>query len=205
MHSMPSHFFLQNSILIRTLISLVSNISKQDQLAKMRCGGDAGLVWCSVSKSAMFHHPETLSINLHVTDSFIQITSFPIVSITKTQFTQPIAVHKTPLPNFATKLSHTHPDPVYPRYRLWMVVPSKHYKNTEIKLTGNIVNDNSDSGVPDVWRYEGAEPLLTSGVPELQSHRTVFQVHRLRQEVDTDCCLWKIHTLGIPSLFINSW
>lgn len=55
----------------------------------------------------------------------------------------------------------------------------------EERLTGDVVNDDSDARVSDVGRDEGAEALLSGGVPELEADGAILKVHGLGQEVDT--------------------
>lgn len=50
----------------------------------------------------------------------------------------------------------------------------------------DVVHDNRNGRVTDIRRYQGAEPFLSSRVPQLQTHRAVIQIHGLRQKVDAD-------------------
>ena len=59
----------------------------------------------------------------------------------------------------------------------------------------DVVDDDGDGGVSDVGGDERAEALLPRRVPQLQPHRPVLQVHRLRQEIDADRRL-QIHVRG---------
>ena len=60
------------------------------------------------------------------------------------------------------------------------------------RLTGDVVDDDGDSGVPDVTGNEGAKSFLSRRVPQLQTHRPVLQIHRLGQEVDPYCGLVRV-------------
>ena len=53
-------------------------------------------------------------------------------------------------------------------------------------LRGDVVDDDGDGGVADVGGDEGAEAFLARGIPELQAHGAVFEVHGFGQEVDAD-------------------
>ena len=66
---------------------------------------------------------------------------------------------------------------------------------------GDIVDDDSYGGVPDIVGNQSFEPLLASRVPQLQSDGLVFQEYILRDEVDPD--RWPLHrsmsTCSLPS------
>lgn len=51
---------------------------------------------------------------------------------------------------------------------------------------GDVIDDNSDRGIPNVAWYEAPETLLAGGVPQLKANRPVLQVHGLGEEIDTD-------------------
>mmetsp|Transcript_7344 Transcript_7344/g.17995 ORF Transcript_7344/g.17995 Transcript_7344/m.17995 type:complete len:252 (+) Transcript_7344:347-1102(+) len=51
---------------------------------------------------------------------------------------------------------------------------------------GDVVDDDGDGGVADVGGDEGAEALLSGGVPELEADGAVFEVHGFGEEVDAD-------------------
>mmetsp|Transcript_6813 Transcript_6813/g.26330 ORF Transcript_6813/g.26330 Transcript_6813/m.26330 type:complete len:322 (+) Transcript_6813:165-1130(+) len=57
------------------------------------------------------------------------------------------------------------------------------------RTIGDVVHYHGHGGVPDVAGDEAAEALLTSGIPQLQAHCAVVQVHGLGQEVDANCGL----------------
>lgn len=44
-------------------------------------------------------------------------------------------------------------------------------------LTGDVIDDDGDGRVANIARYQGAEALLASRVPQLQTHGLVFEVH----------------------------
>eukprot|EP00632_Arachnochrysis_sp_CCMP2950_P002849 CAMPEP_0185710538 /NCGR_PEP_ID=MMETSP1164-20130828/30938_1 /TAXON_ID=1104430 /ORGANISM="Chrysoreinhardia sp, Strain CCMP2950" /LENGTH=452 /DNA_ID=CAMNT_0028378055 /DNA_START=46 /DNA_END=1403 /DNA_ORIENTATION=+ len=49
-----------------------------------------------------------------------------------------------------------------------------------------VVHDDGDRAVADVRRDEAAEPLLAGGVPQLEPHGAVLEVHRFGEKVDAD-------------------
>jgi hypothetical protein len=56
-------------------------------------------------------------------------------------------------------------------------------------VTRNVEDDNGNRRVPNVRRNQTTKTLLTRSVPELKSYSAILQVHCLRQEVNSDCCL----------------
>lgn len=74
-------------------------------------------------------------------------------------------------------------------------------KKRRTKLTGNIIDDYSNTGITDVAGNQttespisikriGTNVLLTGSIPKLKTDGTAIQVHSLGEEIDTNSSLF---------------
>mmetsp|Transcript_45222 Transcript_45222/g.114492 ORF Transcript_45222/g.114492 Transcript_45222/m.114492 type:complete len:307 (-) Transcript_45222:164-1084(-) len=89
-----------------------------------------------------------------------------------------------PLVHQVRLVAHQHHDHVAAALRPHLLDPARGVE--EGGAVADVVHDHRHAAVADVAGDEAAEALLPGGVPQLQPHGAVLQVHRLRQEVDAD-------------------
>lgn len=65
---------------------------------------------------------------------------------------------------------------------------------SKVTLTGDVVDYNADSRITNVAWYQRTETFLPSRVPQLQTNRSVVEIHRLGQEINTNGGLQARHT-----------
>lgn len=75
---------------------------------------------------------------------------------------------------------------VWKRFLIWSNYNIRYYVRW---LTCNIVDNHCDRWVANVRRNERAKTFLASSIPQLQTHRAIFQVHGFRKEIYSYCCL----------------